>query len=45
MLALEVIAERRIEEAVARGEQQGLPGERDVRYEGVARSALAAGTE
>jgi hypothetical protein len=27
MLALEWIAERRIEEAVARGELQGLPGE------------------
>ena len=27
MLALEIIAERRIEEAVARGELQGLPGE------------------
>ena len=79
MLALEIIAERRIEEAVARGELQGLPGEgapldlwedplvpeemrmakrilknadlepvdilREMRYEGVARSALVAGTE
>ena len=27
MLALEIIAERRIDEATARGELQGLPGE------------------
>jgi hypothetical protein len=80
MHALEIIAERRIEEAVARGELQGLPGEgrpldlddedplmpyelrmakrilknadlspvdilKEMRYEGVARSALVAGTE
>ena len=80
MLALEIIAERRIDEAVARGELQGLPGEgrpldlddedpllpyelrlakrilkmgdmapvdilREMRYEGVARSALVLTTE
>jgi hypothetical protein len=79
MLALEIVAERRIEEAVARGELQGLPGEgtaldlwedplvpeelrmarrilknaslepvdilREMRYEGVARSALVFTTE
>ena len=80
MHALEIIAERRIEEAVARGELQGLPGEgrpldlddedpllpcelrmakrilkmadtqpvdilREMRYEGVARSALVFTTE
>ena len=79
MRALEIIAERRIEEAIARGELQGLPGEgypldlwedplvpaelrmamrilknadlqpvdilREMRYEGVARSALVLTTE
>ena len=79
MHALEIIAERRIDEAVARGELQGLPGEgrpldlwedpfvpaevrmakrmlkmadmepvdilREMRYEGVARSALVFTTE
>jgi hypothetical protein len=80
MHALEIIAERRIEEAVERGELQGLPGDgrpldlddedpllpcelrmakrilrnadlapvdilREMRYEGVARSARVAGTE
>jgi len=80
MHALEIIAERRIEEAVANGELQGLPGEgkpldlddedpllpcelrmakrilknadlepvdilKEMRYEGVARSALVLTTE